>query len=172
MNGSTHTNANVISPEVRPPSVNAIPVSGPKSSALPQEHDDGLDLLLSIVSVIILLFFLWKILINFLTMWKNYYDALYGVNYVLPEDNNKFIRDDVEYVNNSNEILKTINSIKLSNSNEFKSLVNYKKKYNLDTTNYAEINNKVLSNRYDDYEYNNAPNIIHFILDIFKPTKA
>ena len=88
------------------------------------------------------------------------------------EDNNKFIRDDVEYVNNSNEILKTINSIKLSNSNEFKSLVNYKKKYNLDTTNYAEINNKVLSNKYDDYEYNNAPNLIHFILDIFKPTKA
>ena len=33
------------------------------------------------------------------------------------------------------------------------------------------INNKILSKKYDDYKYENRPNLINFIVDIFKPTK-
>jgi hypothetical protein len=87
------------------------------------------------------------------------------------DDDNKYMRDDIEFKNKSNEILKNINSIKLQHKRELSDVKEYKTKYNLDNINYAEVNNKILSKKYDDYEYNNKPNFINFIVDIFKPTK-
>ena len=42
----------------------------------------------------------------------------------------------------------------------------------LDTNLYSEVNSKILSNKYDNYKYQNSPSIFQFILDIFKPTTA
>ena len=129
-------------------------------------------LILSILSTSVIIFFSLKILSNLSKLIYNYYSAIYKkYNITTFEDNNKYIEDDKQFKNKSNEILKNISSIKLQHKKEFNALRKYKTTYNLDNINYSEINNKILSKKFDDYEYNNQPNFINFIIDIFKPTK-
>lgn len=130
------------------------------------------DLILSLIITIILLFFGFKILQNFWKIFYNYYQDIYkDHNKLTKDDDHEYIRDEIEYKNISNEILKSINEMKLKNQKDFSKLKEYKKKYNLDNINYSEIDNKILSKEFDNYEYNNKPNLINFIIDIFKPTK-
>ena len=117
---------------------------------------------------------------------KNYINESLIVNQTnkkLAKDNNQFDRDNIFYDSNRNEILKSIKNIRSNYSDEFKKLRKYKEKTNkeysdaekditLDTNLYSEINAKVLSNKYDNYKYDNPPSIFQFILDIFKPTTA
>lgn len=148
--------------------------SGSSSSVtnVSEEDDPLFNLILSLVSVIILIFFGFKILKNFVEMFHNYYkDVFQNYNNLNKDDDNKYLRNEIEYNNTSNEILQSINNIKLNNKKDFSKLKEYKNKYDLDSINYSQINNKVLSKKYDNYEYNDKPNIIHFIIDVFKPTK-
>ena len=139
------------------------------------EENDMQNLLLSLISLCVILFFLIKITKNFITMWKRYFDEgarLHSSDKDNKYDNNEYSRDEIEFKNNSNQILQNIKLIKRSNNNEFRDLTNYKQKYNLDHKLNAEVNNKILSKEFDDYTYESPPNIIHFILDVFKPTKV
>jgi|TARA_B110000259_G_C14016975_1_gene401670 hypothetical protein len=136
------------------------------------DGDNVKNLILSLISVIVLIFFGFKIFNNMAKLFFNYYGEIFKIHEKnKSDDDNNYLRDEVEFKNKSNEILKNINSIKLQQKKEFSDLREYKKKYDLDNINYSEVNNKILSKKYDDYEYNNKPNIINFILDIFKPTK-
>ena len=136
------------------------------------DEDNIKNLILSLISLIVLLFFAFKIFNNLSKLLFNYYKALFKkYNISTSNDDNKYLRDDMEFKNKSNEILKNINSIKLQHKRELNGIKEYKTKYNLDNINYSEVNNKILSKKYDDYEYNNRPNFINFIVDIFKPTK-
>lgn len=136
------------------------------------DGDNVKNLILSLISLILLIFFGFKIFNNMAKLFFNYYGEIFKIHEKnKSDDDNNYLRDEVEFKNKSNEILKNINSIKLQHKKEFSDLREYKKKYDLDNINYSEVNNKILSKKYDDYEYNNKPNIINFILDIFKPTK-
>lgn len=136
------------------------------------EQLDYKPLILAFISVAIIIFFGLKVSNNILKLLFSYYDKKYKkYNEDTKDDDNKYIRDDMEFKNKSNEILNNINSIKLQHKKEFSDLKEYKTKYNLDNINYSVVDNKILSKKYDDYEYNNKPNFINFIVDIFKPTK-
>jgi len=136
------------------------------------EQLDYKPLILAFISVAIIIFFGLKVSNNILKLLFSYYDKKYKkYNEDTKDDDNKYIRDDMEFKNKSNEILNNINSIKLQHKKEFTDLKEYKTKYNLDNINYSVVDNKILSKKYDDYEYNNKPNFINFIVDIFKPTK-
>ena len=143
-----------------------------RTSNLTTDEDYTKNLILSLISLVVLLFFSFKIFNNLSKLIFNYYKAVFKkYNISASDDDNKYIRDDIEYKNKSNQILKNINSIKLQHKRELSGIKEYKTKYQLDKTNYSEINNKILSKKYDDYEYENRPNLINFIVDIFKPTK-
>ena len=143
-----------------------------KSSNFNTDEDYIKNLILSLISLIVLLFFAFKIFNNLSKLLFNYYRSVFKkYNISTSNDDNKYIKDDMEFKNKSNQILKNINSIKLQHKKQFTDLKEYKTKYNLDNINYSEVNNKILSKKYDDYEYNNQPNFINFIVDIFKPTK-
>jgi len=143
-----------------------------KSSNYKNDGDYIKNLILSLISLIVLLFFAYKIFNNLSKLLFNYYRSIFKkYSIAANDDDNKYMRDDIEFKNKSNEILKNINSIKLQHKRELSGVKEYKTKYNLDNINYAEVNNKILSKKYDDYEYNNKPNFINFIVDIFKPTK-
>ena len=104
---------------------------------------------ISILIIIVLIEFFNKITNNFSLILKNYVDEnrlIYG-------------SEKTDKLENENE-------------NNFEDIVNYKKKYNLDSDINSKIDRKVLNGDNDNYEYKNQPNFIDFILDIFKPTKA
>lgn len=136
------------------------------------EELDYIPLILAFISVAIIIFFAFKVCNNISKLLFSYYDKIFKKYHVdTKDDDNKYIKDDIEFKNKSNEILNNINSIKLQHKKEFTDLKHYKTKYNLDNINYSEVDNKILSKKYDDYEYNNQPNFINFIVDIFKPTQ-
>lgn len=136
------------------------------------DEDYMKNLILSLISLTILIYFSFKIFNNIFKLFYTYYISIFKKYSIsTSNDDNKYLRDNIKYKNNSNQILKNINSIKLHHKRELSKIKQYKTKYDLDNINYSEINNKILSKKYDNYEYNNQPNFINFIVDIFKPTK-
>ena len=129
---------------------------------------------ISILIVLILIEFFNRITNNFITIFKNYIDdgrIIYGSDMINQKDNYNY-EDDEDFNYKKLQILKSIRHIKVNNDKNFEDITNYKKKYNLDYDIKASVDRKVLNKDNDNYKYNNSPNILDFILDIFKPTKA
>ncbi len=145
-----------------------------------------LSLCISILTFLTLCYFFISYIKNLLLIVKDYINQsllINKTNKVIENDNYKFERDNISYDNTRNEILKSIKNIRTNYTDEFSKLRKYKedtnKKYveaekdiELDTNLYSEVNSKILSNKYDNYKYQNSPSIFQFILDIFKPTTA
>lgn len=145
-----------------------------------------LSLCISILTFLTLCCFFISYIKNLLVIVKDYINQsllINKTNKVIENDNYKFERDNISYDNTRNEILKSIKNIRTNYTDEFSKLRKYKedtnKKYveaekdiELDTNLYSEVNSKILSNKYDNYKYQNSPSIFQFILDIFKPTTA
>jgi len=145
-----------------------------------------LSLCISILTFLTLCYFFISYIKNLLVIVKDYINQsllINKTNKVIENDNYKFERDNISYDNTRNEILKSIKNIRTNYTDEFSKLRKYKedtnKKYveaekdiELDTNLYSEVNSKILSNKYDNYKYQNSPSIFQFILDIFKPTTA
>lgn len=141
---------------------------------------------IGIICILVLLYFLFGYISNILKIYNNYYHKYLHVNQInktIKEDNNEYDRDLDLVNNNKNEIIKSINNIKNSHTNQFSKLKQYKEETNneyrlnekditLDTNLYSEINSKVLSKKYDNYNYDSNYSIFKFIGDIFKPTTA
>lgn len=129
---------------------------------------------ISILIIIVLIEFFNKITNNFSLILKNYVDEnrlIYGSEKTDKLDNYNYNNDE-DFNYKKTQILKSIRHIRINNENNFEDIVNYKKKYNLDSDINSKIDRKVLNGDNDNYEYKNQPNFIDFILDIFKPTKA
>ncbi len=129
---------------------------------------------ISILIVLILIEFFNRITNNFITIFKNYIDdgrIIYGSDMINQKDNYNY-EDDEDFNYKKLQILKSIRHIKVNNDKNFEDITNYKKKYNLDYDINASVDRKVLNKDNDNYKYNNSPNILDFILDIFKPTRA
>ena len=145
-----------------------------------------LSLCISILTFLTLCYFFISYIKNLLVIVKDYINQsllINKTNKVIENDNYKFERDNISYDNTRNEILKSIKNIRTNYTDEFSKLRKYKedtnKKYveaekdiELDTNLYSEVNSKILSNKYDNYKYQNSPSIFQFVLDIFKPTTA
>ena len=129
---------------------------------------------ISILIVIVLIEFFNRITNNFSLILKNYVDEnrlIYGSEKTDKLDNYNYNNDE-DFNYKKTQILKSIRHIRINNENNFEDIVNYKKKYNLDSDINSKLDRKVLNGDNDNYEYKNQPNFIDFILDIFKPTKA
>tara|TARA_B100000963_G_scaffold358847_1_gene384533 strand:+ start:11246 stop:11719 length:474 start_codon:yes stop_codon:yes gene_type:complete len=129
---------------------------------------------ISILIVIVLIEFFNRITNNFSLILKNYVNEnrlIYGSEKTDKLDNYNYNNDE-DFNYKKTQILKSIRHIRINNENNFEDIVNYKKKYNLDSDINSKIDRKVLNGDNDNYEYKNQPNFIDFILDIFKPTKA
>ena len=143
-------------------------------------------LALTTICLIILSYYLLNYITKILTIYKDYYNKylyLNQINKKIADDNNEYDSDLDLVNNNKNEIIKSINNIRNSHNSEFSKLKKYKENTNkeykleekditLDTNLYSEINSKVLSKKYDNYNYDSNYSIFKFIGDIFKPTTA
>ncbi len=148
--------------------------------------NDTISLCISVFTFLVLCYFFFSYVQNLLEIMKNHIHKSLIVNQTnkkIAADNNQFDRDNIFYDSNRNEILKSIKNIRNNYNDEFKKLKNYKENTNkeyskaeketrLDTNLYSEVNAKVLSNKYDNYKYENPPSRFQFILDIFQPTSA
>jgi|TARA_B110000211_G_C13968790_1_gene503985 hypothetical protein len=129
---------------------------------------------ISLVILFVLIEFLKRVTNNFVIILKNYTDEnrlIYGSENISKTDNYNYTTNN-DFENKNTKILKSIRHIKINRDNNFDNLLKYKKKYNLDTEIYGNIDRKVLSKTNDNYEYKNSLNIIDFLLDVFKPTKT
>ena len=88
----------------------------------------------------------------------------------IENDNNHYLRDEYLHRNQNDRILQSIRNLHQNNNKQFADLIAYKKKYNLDDKLHSDITSKVLSSSNDNYEYKNQPNILTFIMDLFKPS--
>ena len=144
-----------------------------------------LSLSISILTFLTIFYFFISYIKNLLVIVKDYINELLinKTNKILENDNYKFEKDNIYYDNTRNEILKSIKNIRTNYTDEFSKLRKYKEDTNkeykeaekdiqLDTNLYSEVNSKILSNKYDNYKYQNSPSIFQFVLDIFKPTTA
>ena len=145
-----------------------------------------LSLSISILTFLTIFYFFISYIKNLLVIVKDYINQsllINKTNKVIENDNYKFERDNISYDNTRNEILKSIKNIRTNYTDEFSKLRKYKEDTNkeykeaekdiqLDTNLYSEVNSKILSNKYDNYKYQNSPSIFQFVLDIFKPTTA
>ena len=89
---------------------------------------------------------------------------------IIENDNNHYLRDEYLHRNQNDRILQSIRNLHQNNNKQFADLIAYKKKYNLDDKLHSDITSKVLSSSNDNYEYKNQPNILTFIMDLFKPS--
>lgn len=145
--------------------------------------NNTISLCISLFTFLVICYFIFSYIKNLLEIIKNYiHDSLLvnQTNKKLLNDNNNYDHE-IEFESNRNEILKSINNIKNNFNDEFNQINNYKDKTNkeyrdankniiLDTNIYSSVNSKVLSKKYDNYDYDNTPSIFQFILDIFKPS--
>ena len=145
--------------------------------------NNTISLCISLFTFLVICYFIFSYIKNLLEIIKNYIHESLLVNQTnkkLLNDNNNYDHE-IEFESNRNEILKSINNIKNNYNNEFNQINNYKDKTNkeyrdankniiLDTNIYSSVNSKVLSKKYDNYDYDNTPSIFQFILDIFKPS--
>jgi hypothetical protein len=145
--------------------------------------NNTISLCISLFTFFVICYFIFSYIKNLLEIIKNYiHDSLLvnQTNKKLLNDNNNYDHE-IEFESNRNEILKSINNINNNFNDEFNQINNYKDKTNkeyrdankniiLDTNIYSSVNSKVLSKKYDNYDYDNTPSIFQFILDIFKPS--
>jgi hypothetical protein len=145
-----------------------------------------LSLCISIITFLTICYFFISYIKNLLIILKDFINdslIINKTNKIIDNDNYKFEADTIIYDNNRNEILKSIKNIRKNYNDEFSRLRKYKELTNkeyreadkdiqLDTNLYSEVNSKILSNKYDNYKYQNSPSIFQFVLDIFKPTTA
>jgi hypothetical protein len=129
---------------------------------------------ISLLILFVLIDFFNKITNNFITIFNNYAKdrrLIYGSQELKEKDNYNYSQDD-DFEHKKLKILNSIRHIKINNEKNFEDIVNYKKKYQLDSEIKAGVDRKVLNNDNDNYKYSSSPNIFDFILDIFKPTEA
>tara|TARA_B110000495_G_C23029815_1_gene612955 strand:- start:710 stop:1213 length:504 start_codon:yes stop_codon:yes gene_type:complete len=147
--------------------------------------NNTISLCISLFTFLVICYFIFSYIKNLLEIIKNYIHESLLVNQTnkkILNDNNNYDHE-FNFESNRNEILKSINNIKNNFNDEFNQINNYKDKTNkeyrdankniiLDTNIYSSVNSKVLSKKYDnyDYDYDNTPSIFQFILDIFKPS--
>lgn len=136
------------------------------------DGDDLRTLLISIVSLVILLYFITKIGSGIYTALREYFDdirQLEGEEVMKRKDEYRYSGDLDDTRNYNHQIQERLRQIKKSNESEFQKLTDYKKKHDLDSTLYAQVNTKTVSGGHDNYEYVNAPTVIDFINSLFKP---
>tara|TARA_B110000211_G_scaffold226674_1_gene280543 strand:- start:663 stop:1160 length:498 start_codon:yes stop_codon:yes gene_type:complete len=145
--------------------------------------NNTISLCISLFTFLVICYFIFSYIKNLLEIIKNYIHESLLVNQTnkkILNDNNNYDHE-FNFESNRNEILKSINNIKNNFNDEFNQINNYKDKTNkeyrdankniiLDTNIYSSVNSKVLSKKYDNYDYDNTPSIFQFILDIFKPS--
>ena len=112
--------------------------------------------------------FINKVLINYLNESNQVFNTSSAD--IIENDNNHYLRDEYLHRNQNDRILQSIRNLHKNNNKQFADLIAYKKKYNLDDKLHSDITSKVLSSTNDNYEYKNQPNILTFIMDLFKPS--
>jgi hypothetical protein len=140
-------------------------------------------LLIMIICFSILIYFLLSYIVNILHIFKDYHHTslkVHNHDKKIKEDNNIYERDSIYYDSNKNEILKSLNTIQSNYEQQFDKIKTYKDNKNseyeladkdtrLDTNIYSVINSKVLTDKNDDYNYEDSYNPVTFFFDIFKP---
>ena len=135
----------------------------------------GKSLVISIITILIMCGLLYTLTSNIIKMIMNYLNESNQVFNtssadIIENDNNHYLRDEYLHRNQNDRILQSIRKLHENNNKQFADLIAYKKKYNLDDKLHSDITSKVLSSSNDNYEYKNQPNILTFIMDLFKPS--
>jgi|TARA_Y100000389_G_C17442492_1_gene509474 hypothetical protein len=135
----------------------------------------GKSLVISIITILIMCGLLYTLTSNIIKMIMNYLNESNQVFNtssadIIENDNNHYLRDEYLHRNQNDRILQSIRNLHQNNNKQFADLIAYKKKYNLDDKLHSDITSKVLSSSNDNYEYKNQPNILTFIMDLFKPS--
>jgi len=135
----------------------------------------GKSLVISIITILIMCGLLYTLTSNIIKMIMNYLNESNQVFNtssadIIENDNNHYLRDEYLHRNQNDRILQSIRNLHQNNNKQFADLIAYKKKYNLDDKLHSDITSKVLSSTNDNYEYKNQPNILTFIMDLFKPS--
>jgi hypothetical protein len=135
----------------------------------------GKSLVISIITILIMCGLLYTLTSNIIKMIMNYLNESNQVFNtssadIIENDDNHYLRDEYLHSNQNDRILQSIRNLHQNNNKQFADLIAYKKKYNLDDKLHSDITSKVLSSTNDNYEYKNQPNILTFIMDLFKPS--
>ena len=135
----------------------------------------GKSLVISIITILIMCGLLYTLTSNIIKMIMNYLNESNQVFNtssadIIENDDNHYLRDEYLHRNQNDRILQSIRNLHQNNNKQFADLIAYKKKYNLDDKLHSDITSKVLSSSNDNYEYKNQPNILTFIMDLFKPS--
>tara|TARA_B100000941_G_scaffold288983_1_gene267021 strand:- start:153 stop:593 length:441 start_codon:yes stop_codon:yes gene_type:complete len=140
-----------------------------------ERNEMSKSLVISIITILIMCGLLYTLTSNIIKMIMNYLNESNQVFNtssadIIENDNNHYLRDEYLHRNQNDRILQSIRNLHQNNNKQFADLIAYKKKYNLDDKLHSDITSKVLSSTNDNYEYKNQPNILTFIMDLFKPS--
>ena len=140
-----------------------------------ERNEMSKSLVISIITILIMCGLLYTLTSNIIKMIMNYLNESNQVFNttsadIIENDNNHYLRDEYLHRNQNDRILQSIRNLHQNNNKQFADLIAYKKKYNLDDKLHSDITSKVLSSSNDNYEYKNQPNILTFIMDLFKPS--
>ena len=140
-----------------------------------ERNEMSKSLVISIIKILIMCGLLYTLTSNIIKMIMNYLNESNQVFNtssadIIENDNNHYLRDEYLHRNQNDRILQSIRNLHKNNNKQFADLIAYKKKYNLDDKLHSDITSKVLSSSNDNYEYKNQPNILTFIMDLFKPS--
>ena len=140
-----------------------------------ERNEMSKSLVISIITILIMCGLLYSLTSNIIKMIMNYLNESNQVFNtssadIIENDNNHYLRDEYLHRNQNDRILQSIRNLHQNNNKQFADLIAYKKKYNLDDKLHSDITSKVLSSSNDNYEYKNQPNILTFIMDLFKPS--
>jgi len=138
-----------------------------------ERNEMSKSLVISIITILIMCGLLYTLTSNIIKMIMNYLNESNQVFNtssadIIENDNNHYLRDEYLHRNQNDRILQSIRNLHQNNNKQFADLIAYKKKYNLDDKLHSDITSKVLSSSNDNYEYKNQPNILTFIMDLFK----
>jgi predicted PurR-regulated permease PerM len=140
-----------------------------------ERNEMSKSLVISIITILIMCGLLYTLTSNIIKMIMNYLNESNQVFNtssadIIENDNNHYLRDEYLHRNQNDRILQSIRNLHKNNNKQFADLIAYKKRYNLDDKLHSDITSKVLSSTNDNYEYKNQPNILTFIMDLFKPS--
>ena len=140
-----------------------------------ERNEMSKSLVISIITILIMCGLLYTLTSNIIKMIMNYLNESNQVFNtssadIIENDNNHYLRDEYLHRNQNDRILQSIRNLHQNNNKQFADLIAYKKKYNFDDKLHSDITSKVLSSSNDNYEYKNQPNILTFIMDLFKPS--
>ena len=140
-----------------------------------ERNEMSKSLVISIITILIMCGLLYTLTSNIIKMIMNYLNESNQVFNtssadIIENDNNHYLRDEYLHSNQNDRILQSIRNLHQNNNKQFADLIAYKKKYNLDDKLQSDITSQVLSSSNDNYEYKNQPNILTFIMDLFKPS--